>query len=113
MAICLTLGYKSLHDAHMDLGRISADQQVMGGVPCVTGTRIPVATVAGLAANGLTTDEILAGYPQLTPKMYRPVGYVASADDEHKRSIQNLTEGLTAQRAEELIAEIRADRDAR
>jgi len=47
--------------------RITLDQQVMGGVPCVTGTRIPVATVVGLVANGLTTGEIVAEYPQLTP----------------------------------------------
>ena len=51
----------------MDLGRISVDHQIMGGVPCVTGTRIPVATVVGLVANGLTTGEIVAEYPQLTP----------------------------------------------
>jgi len=47
----------------MDLGRIVVDHQIMGGVPCVAGTRIPVATVAGLVASGLTADEIVAEYP--------------------------------------------------
>jgi Protein of unknown function (DUF433) len=42
----------------MNLARITFDHQIMGGVPCVTGTRIPVTTVVGLMANGLTTDEI-------------------------------------------------------
>jgi uncharacterized protein (DUF433 family) len=42
----------------LGLGRITVDHKIMGGVPCVTGTRIPVATVVGLVANGLTTDEI-------------------------------------------------------
>ncbi len=48
------------------LGRISVDHRIMGGVPCVAGTRIPVATVAGSMASGLTTDKILAEHPQLT-----------------------------------------------
>src|SRR3984885_1111884 len=56
----------------MDLARITVDHQNMGGVPCVAGTRIPVATVVGLVANGLTTEEIIAEYPQLTPKTYKP-----------------------------------------
>jgi len=37
----------------------------MGGVPCAAGTRIPVAMIVGLVANGLTTDEIVAEYLQL------------------------------------------------
>ncbi|WP_442791446.1 DUF433 domain-containing protein [Micromonospora sp. NBC_01813] len=28
--------------------RISIDHRIMGGVPCIAGTRIPVATVIGL-----------------------------------------------------------------
>jgi uncharacterized protein (DUF433 family) len=37
----------------------------MGGVPCVAGTRIPVSTVVGLIANGLTINDVCAEYPQL------------------------------------------------
>ena len=37
----------------------------MGGVACITGTRIPVATVVAMLAEGMTNDEILAAYPQL------------------------------------------------
>jgi uncharacterized protein (DUF433 family) len=36
------------------------DHRVMGGVPCVAGTRIPVATVIGLLGQGLGVDEVLA-----------------------------------------------------
>lgn len=50
----------------MRLERISVDHRIMGGVPCVKGTRIPVATVVGLLADELTTAEIIADYPQLT-----------------------------------------------
>ena len=49
----------------MDSGRVSIDHRVMGGVPCVAGTRIPVATVIGMIASGLATGQILAEYPQL------------------------------------------------
>jgi uncharacterized protein (DUF433 family) len=62
----LTPGYDTSHDEHIDLQRISVDHRVMGGVPCVTGTRIPVTTVVGSVANGLAIDEVLAEYPQLT-----------------------------------------------
>jgi uncharacterized protein (DUF433 family) len=56
----LTPGYDTPHDEHMDLDRISVDHRVMGGVPCVAGTRITVATVVDSIANGLTINEILA-----------------------------------------------------
>jgi uncharacterized protein (DUF433 family) len=37
----------------------------MGGVPCIRGLRIPVATVVGMVADGMTESEILAAYPDL------------------------------------------------
>ncbi|MDQ3307720.1 MAG: DUF433 domain-containing protein [Actinomycetota bacterium] len=37
----------------------------MGGVPCLRGTRIPVATVIGLVAQGQSFEGIIADYPQL------------------------------------------------
>ncbi len=37
----------------------------MGGVPCIRGLRIPVATVVGMIADGMTPDEIVAEPPPL------------------------------------------------
>jgi uncharacterized protein (DUF433 family) len=37
----------------------------MDGVPCVRGLRIPVATIVTLVAEGQSTQEILALYPDL------------------------------------------------
>jgi uncharacterized protein (DUF433 family) len=37
----------------------------MGGVPCVRGLRIPVATVVGMIAAGMTEADILRDYPDL------------------------------------------------
>lgn len=48
-----------------DATRITAEPDKMGGVPCIRGLRIPVSTVVGLFANGLTFDEILEDYPDL------------------------------------------------
>ena len=45
--------------------RITVEPDKMGGVPCIRGLRIPVATVVGLVAEGLTEQEILDGYPNL------------------------------------------------
>jgi uncharacterized protein (DUF433 family) len=45
--------------------RITIDPVQMGGVACVRGLRIPVATVLRLLAGGRTAQEILAEYPDL------------------------------------------------
>ena len=45
--------------------RITIDPAQMGGMPCIRGLRIPVATVVDLVAAGLSTDEILTDYPDL------------------------------------------------
>lgn len=43
----------------------------MGGVPCLRGLRIPVATVVGMLADGMERDEILAAYPDVEPEDIR------------------------------------------
>jgi uncharacterized protein (DUF433 family) len=45
--------------------RITVNPNQMGGVPCVRGIRIPVATVLRMLAGGMTESEILADYPDL------------------------------------------------
>jgi uncharacterized protein (DUF433 family) len=49
----------------MRFSRITANPHQMGGVPCIRGLRIPVATVVGMVADGLSEGEILAAYPDL------------------------------------------------
>lgn len=49
----------------MSYARITADSQMMGGVPCIRGLRIPVATVVGMVADGMSQSEILDAYPDL------------------------------------------------
>jgi uncharacterized protein (DUF433 family) len=45
--------------------RITIDPRRMGGLPCIRDLRIPVATVVGMVADGLSDREILAAYPDL------------------------------------------------
>ena len=52
--------------ANMRFARITADPNQMGGVPCIRGLRIPVATVVGMIAEGMSQAEILEAYPDLT-----------------------------------------------
>ncbi len=49
----------------MPYPRITADPDRMGGVPCIRDTRIPVATVVGMVADGMAEDEILAAHADL------------------------------------------------
>jgi uncharacterized protein (DUF433 family) len=49
----------------MKFQRISVDPNQMGGVPCIRGLRIPVATVIDMVADGMTQQEILEAYPDL------------------------------------------------
>ncbi len=49
----------------MSFTRITVRGDQMGGVPCIRGLRLPVATVVGMLADGMTTEEILSAYPDL------------------------------------------------
>lgn len=63
--------------------RITVDADQMGGVPCIRGMRIPVAT--GMVADGMTTAEILAAYPDLEPEdVAEALRYAAEAVQERE-----------------------------
>ena len=61
------VGYSSC----MNFERITIEAGKMGGMPCIRGLRIPVATVVGLFAEGATESEILGDYPDLEPEDLR------------------------------------------
>jgi uncharacterized protein (DUF433 family) len=58
-------GHLVPYSVHMAFQRISVAPQIMGGVPCIRGTRIPVAMLVRMVADGTTSDELLEEYPQL------------------------------------------------
>ncbi len=69
----------------MKFQRITVDPNQMGGVPCLRGLRIPVATVVAMVADGMSDEEILRAYPDLEPEDIREaLRYAAEAMQERE-----------------------------
>lgn len=69
----------------MKFTRITVNPQQMGGAPCIRGLRIPVATVVGMVADGMTEAEILEAYPDLAPAdLHEALQYAAEAVRERE-----------------------------
>lgn len=69
----------------MRLDRITINPAQMGGVPCIRGLRIPVATVVGLVAQGMTETQIVQEYPDLEVNDVRQaLAYAAAVVDERQ-----------------------------
>lgn len=65
------------------LDRITFDDAIMGGRPCVRGMRIPVSVILKLLAGGQSHQRILADYPDLQPQdIEQCVRYAAMLSDE-------------------------------
>jgi uncharacterized protein (DUF433 family) len=74
----------------MKFTRITVDGDKMGGVPCIRGLRVPVATVVAMVADGMTEQEILEAYPYLEAEdIKEALRYAAEAVRE--RAIPNPT----------------------
>lgn len=69
----------------MTFTRITVRPDQMGGVPCIRGLRIPVATVVGMVADSMTVDEIVAAYPDLeAADVEEALRYAAEAVQERE-----------------------------
>jgi len=69
----------------MKFTRITVNAEQMDGVPCIRGLRIPVATVVGMVADGMTEAEILKAYPDLQPAdIQEALRYAAEAVRERE-----------------------------
>lgn len=62
----------------MEYRRVTTDPRQMGGVPCLRGLRIPVATVVALVAEGQPVNAILELYPDLEQEDVREALYFAA-----------------------------------
>lgn len=63
----------------MKFTRVTINPKQMGGVPCIRGLRIPVATIVGMVADNLAEEEILKAYPDLESEDIREAFYYAAA----------------------------------
>jgi len=69
----------------MKFNRITINPNQMEGVPCIRRLRIPVATVVGMVADGMTEGEILKAYPDLEAEDLREaLRYAAEAVRERE-----------------------------
>lgn len=60
--------------------RIVDNPGILGGKPIVEGTRLSVEHILGLLASGMSHEEIIADYPDLTEESIRTVlTYAAKA----------------------------------
>ena len=53
------------------LKHISVDPNICFGKPCIRGTRIWISLILDFLASGMTIDELLKEYPQLTEESVR------------------------------------------
>lgn len=67
------------------LERITITPDVRFGKPCVRGTRISVGDVLGYLAGGMSEDQILADFPQLTREDIRAC--LAYAAERERRTM--------------------------
>jgi uncharacterized protein (DUF433 family) len=62
----------------MVFDRITVNPYQMGGVPCIRGLRIPVATIVSMIAEGMSREEILTSYPDLVAEDIQQALYFAA-----------------------------------
>jgi uncharacterized protein (DUF433 family) len=75
----------------MKFTRITVNPSQMGGVPCIRGLRIPVATVVGMVADGMNEDEILKAFPDLEREdISQALHYAAEAVRERELPLVNV-----------------------
>lgn len=61
------------------------NHEIMGGVPCIAGTRVPVTRVVKMVASGMSVDQIIEEFPQLTAEdVHEALLYAAAAVAERE-----------------------------
>ena len=65
------------------LQRVAVNPNICFGKPCIRGTRIWVSLILDFLSNGMTIEEIIAEYPQLTKEdVYAAIAYGAEMTRE-------------------------------
>jgi uncharacterized protein (DUF433 family) len=75
----------------MKFRRITVNPKQMDGMACIRGARIPVATVVGMVADGMSNEEILQAYPDLEVEDIREaLHFAAEAVRERELPLVNI-----------------------
>lgn len=59
------------------------------GQPCIRGMRITVSDVLGYLASGMTQDDVLSDFPELTPDDLRACLAYAADRERHTRVLKS------------------------
>lgn len=101
----------------MPFERITVEPDKMGGQPCIRGLQIPVATVVGMVADGMTPQQIVEELPDLEAEdvaealRYVAQEYVrlmAKKDRERKRAEKLMVSMSLDPQVRESVAQLRA-----
>lgn len=67
------------------MSSVTIDPRQMNGAACIRGLRIPVATVVGMIAEGMTQDDILRAYPDVQAEdIHAALAFAAEAVRERE-----------------------------
>ena len=73
----------------MDFDRIELSPDIMGGKPCVRGTRVTVGTIVGLLSKGHPSEEVLGLYPYLKQEdIAQALAYAAWRSEEREVALE-------------------------
>jgi uncharacterized protein (DUF433 family) len=71
---------------------ISVDSQIMGGKPCIRGTRVTVGCIVGQLGSGTSRERLLAMYPYITNEQIdAALRYAAWRSEEEEVSVEQLS----------------------
>ncbi len=73
-----------------NFARITQNPAVMGGKPCIHGTRVTVGMIVGQIGAGRTVDEVLTDYPYLQREdVLEALRYAAWRAEEREVELAN------------------------
>jgi len=70
--------------------QVSMDDEILGGTPIVTGTRVPVYDVAASVAAGNPMEKIISAYPSLNREQVELAALFAEANPQRGRPRQRI-----------------------
>ena len=74
----------------MNFDRIELSPEIMGGKPCIRGTRVTVGTLVGLLSKGHPQEEILRLYPYIKQEdITQALGYAAWRSEEREVQLKS------------------------
>ena len=81
--------------------RITIDPNKCFGKPCIRDLRMPVSSLLGYLASGMTVDEVLEEWPELELEdIYQALGYAAWAMTERVLPLEDFNSQLETQNSQ-------------